>query len=340
MSQATTPSLATLLADAQCIVRTEAQGMLDLAERLNESIARAIVLIHEHTGPDLPGLLVISGVGKPGIVGQRLSASFASTGTPSIFLHPVEAIHGDVGRVRRNDVVLLLSYSGESDELPPLIDVLKRMNVPLISVTRSRNSTLGRASDLCIELGPIEEVCPLRLAPTTTVNCISVVGDAIVLGVMGLRKFSAADFAAFHPAGALGRRLLKVGQVMSFKIGENFVAIPESLTVREALSRDVTTNTTRRAGSLLLVNDTGRLSGIFSNGDMRRKIKTHPNLLDLKMSDVMTRNPKTVGPDSLASEALAMLNRYKILELPVIDADGRPVGMIDVQDLVSLRIVE
>ena len=293
------PDLQQLLADAQAVVRTEAASMVALAQRLDEAIARAIVLIHERTGPEQPGLLVISGVGKPGIVGQRLSASFASTGTPSIFLHPVEAIHGDVGRVRANDVAMLLSYSGESDELPALIDVLKRMGVTLISITRSKASTLGRASDICVELGPIEEVCPLRLAPTTTVNCISVVGDAIVLGVMGLRKFSAADFAAFHPAGALGRKLLKVSQVMTFKIGENFVAVPDHLTVREALSRDITQK--RHAGPARCCSLTRAASsaGFFPMAISIAKIIAHPNLADMTMSDVMTRKPKTIGPEAL-----------------------------------------
>ncbi len=167
-------------------------------------MAQAIELIHGHIGPESAGFLAISGIGKPGLVGLRLAASFASTGTPSHFLHPVEAVHGDVGRVRRQDVALLLSYSGESEELSRLIDVLKRLRVPVISITAERGSTLGRVSDICIELGPIEEVCPLRLAPTTTTNCISAVGDALVLGVMSLRNFTAEDFALFHPAGSLG----------------------------------------------------------------------------------------------------------------------------------------
>jgi arabinose-5-phosphate isomerase len=329
-----------LVEDARAIIRSEASAIASVAERLDAVIAEAIALIESKTGPDLPGVLVVSGIGKSGLVGQRISASFASTGTPSHFLHPVEALHGDLGRVRPNDVALLLSYGGETDEITRLLDLLKRMAVPIIAITSRRTSTLGKNANLCIELGPIEEACPLRLAPTTSVNCISVVGDALVLAVMGLRKFSADDFAAFHPAGSLGRKLLRVNQAMTFRIGENFSAIADSYSVRDALAHDTTLSTARRAGTLLLTDASGKLSGVFTNGDLRRRLLSKPNFLDLPIADVMTRNPKRIGQDALASEALAMVKTHKILDLPVVDADDRPVGMIDAQDLVGLRIVE
>lgn len=329
-----------LLAEAQAIVRTEAQSILALADRLCDSLPRAIELIKTKTGPDQPGLLVITGVGKPGIVGQRISASFASTGTPSIFLHPVEGVHGDLGRVRRNDVTLVLSYSGESEELFRLLDVLKRMQVPIIALTARRTSTLGKAADICIELGQIEEVCPLRLAPTTTTNCISVVGDALVLGVMSLRNFSADDFALYHPAGSLGRKLLRIGQAMTYKIGQNMAAFSDTLSVREILAPPVGLSSNRRAGAILLVDAAGKLSGIFTDGDLRRKLQSHPDLLDLPVASVMTRNPKRIGTDALASEAMALMNKFRIDELPVVDESDRPLGLIDVQDLVSLKTVE
>jgi arabinose-5-phosphate isomerase len=282
--------------------------------------------------------VVTSGIGKSGLVAQRLSASFASTGTPSHFLHPVEALHGDLGRVRRNDTALLLSYSGETDELVRLLDSLKRQQIPLIVITSSRNSTLGKLADITIELGPIEEVCPHGLAPTTTVNCLSAVGDALVLGVMSLRKFSKEDFAAFHPAGSLGRKLLTVQQAMEFKTGENFTPLPDSLTVQEVLNRDAPTG--RRAGAVVLINTAGQLSGVFTDGDLRRHLKATPNLLTTPVSKVMTKNPKHIHQNALASEALALFNQYRIDELPVIDDSRRPTGLIDVQDLVRLRIVE
>jgi arabinose-5-phosphate isomerase len=329
-----------LLAGAREVVRSEAASIASVADQLDGAIVEAIQRIHRQTddAASHPGNVVVSGVGKSGLVGQRISASFASTGTPSHFLHPVEALHGDLGRVRRNDVALLLSYSGETDEVVRLLDLLKRQQIAVVAITSSRQSTLGKLADITIELGRIEEVCPLRLAPTTSVNCISAVGDALVLGVMSLRKFSKEAFAEFHPGGTLGRKLLKVHQVMEFKVGENFVPLPETLTLREVLDRDPTSG--RRAGAVVLVDGAGMLSGVFTDGDLRRQVKSDPAFLGAAVGTLMTRNPKRVHAEALASEALALLNRYRIDELPVVDDAGRPVGLIDVQDLVRLRVVE
>jgi arabinose-5-phosphate isomerase len=342
-----------LLAAARAMVRSEAASIGAVADKLDRRIAQAIRLIFERTSPGGTGgggavakgagggdgMLVISGLGKSGLVGQRISASFASTGTPSHFLHPVEALHGDLGRVRRHDTALLLSYSGETDELVRLLDLLTRQQVPTLAITGSRSSTLGRLAGITIELGSIEEVCPHGLAPTTTVNCISAVGDALVLGVMSLRRFSREDYAMFHPGGSLGRKLLKVHEVMEFKLGQNFDTVRETLTVREILAKDPTTG--RRAGAVVIVDPAGKLAGVFTDGDLRRHLRTSaPALLDLPIAAVMTRNPKCIHKDALASEALALLNQYRIDELPVIDDQGRAIGLIDVQDLVRLRIVE
>lgn len=334
-----------LLAAARDVVRSESASIASVADKLDHAIVRAIRLIFDHSDESTGshGVVAVSGVGKAGLVGQRISASFASTGTPSHFLHPVEALHGDLGRVRRNDVALLLSYSGETDELVRLLDFLKRQQVAMVAITSSRGSSLGQFADITIALGPIEEVCPHGLAPTTSVNCISAVGDALVLGVMSLRHFSREDFGAFHPGGSLGRKLVKVHEAMSFKIGDDFHAMSDSISVREALAQDVTSTTGRRAGALLLVDSTGQLSGIFTNGDLRRRLLAHPDpaaLLDSPVSSVMTKNPRRIRHDALASEALAMLKEYRILDLPVVDAQNHPAGMIDAQDLVRLRIVE
>jgi arabinose-5-phosphate isomerase len=271
-------------------------------------------------------------------VALRISASFASTGTPSHHLNPLDAMHGDLGRLRRHDVALLLSYSGETEELIRLLDFLKRQQVPIVAVTSSRESTLGKFADITIELGRIEEVCPHGMAPTTTVNCLSAVGDALVLGVMSLRKFSREEFAAFHPGGSLGRRLIKVSQVMEFKVGENLETIPESMAVRDVLARDPATG--RRAGAVVIVNADGTLAGVFTDGDLRRRIRSDTAFLDKPIGSVMTRNPKRVHVEALASEALALMNQYRIDELPVVDEAGKAVGLIDVQDLVRWRVVE
>jgi arabinose-5-phosphate isomerase len=316
---------------------------------LGPSVVKAIEQIYARTAEGVtgseggagglpPGSVVVSGVGKSGLVGQRISASFASTGTPSHFLHPVEALHGDLGRVRRNDIALLLSYSGETDEVVRLLDFLKRQLIPVIAIVSSKQSTLGKLADIAIELGPIEEVCPHGLAPTTSVNCISAVGDALVLGVMSLRQFSKEEFAGFHPGGSLGRKLLKVHQVMEFKVGENFAALPDTLTVREILDRDPSSG--RRAGAVVLMNGKGQLSGVFTDGDLRRHLKSNPGVLSAAVGELMTRNPKRIHKDALASEALALLNRYRIDELPVVNDAEELIGLIDVQDLVRLRIME
>ena len=332
-----------LLAAAREVVRSEAESIGSVAGKLDEAIVAAIRLVFERTDEARGdggghGAVVVSGVGKSGLVGQRISASFASTGTPSHFLHPVEALHGDLGRVRRNDVALLLSYSGETDEVVRLLDFLKRQQIAVIAITSSRESTLGKRAELTIQLGRIEEVCPHGLAPTTTVNCISAVGDALVLGVMSLRNFSKEDFAGFHPGGSLGRKLLSVQQVMEFKVGENFEAMGEGMTVREILAKDQASG--RRAGAVVVVDGAGKLSGVFTDGDLRRQLRLRPGLMETAIGEVMTRNPKRVSRDALASEALAVLNKFRIDELPVVDEGGRPVGLVDVQDLVRLRIVE
>jgi arabinose-5-phosphate isomerase len=332
---------AELLRAARDVVRSEAASIGSVAEKLDEAAVRAIRLIFERTdeGRGNHGMVVVTGVGKAGLMGQRISASFASTGTPSHFLNPVDALHGDLGRVRRNDVALLLSYSGETDELVRLLDFLKRQQVVMVAITGSRASALGKFADITVELGKIEEVCPHGLAPTTTVNCISAVGDALVLGVMSLRQFSREDFGAFHPGGALGRKLMKVAQVMEFKTGENLQTMVEDWTVREVLARDPAAG--RRAGAVIVVDGKGVLSGVFTDGDLRRQLREGGmGLLDKRIGEVMTRNPKRVHVDALASEALAILNRYRIDELPVVDDGGKPVGLVDVQDLVRLRVVE
>lgn len=323
---------------ARQIVASESASLRTIARRLDSSIAEAMQAIFQQTGPELPGVLVISGLGKSGLAGQRISASFASTGTPSHFLHPVEALHGDLGRVRRQDIALFLSHGGETAELLQLGDQLKSMGVRIISITARAASSLGKMSDICIAMGPIEEACPLQLAPTTSITCMNAIGDALVLGVMSLRNFSAEDFAAFHPAGSLGRKLLKVSEVMGFRTGDNFAPVNMNRTLRDALLTDRSTG--RRAGAIVLVGARGRLAGIFTDGDLRRGIVRDSALLDKPLSSIMTAKPRHIQADALASEAIALLNQHRIDELPVVNKAMHPVGLIDVQDLVPLRMME
>ena len=332
---------ADLLTSARDILRSESASINLVADQLDRSVVSAIRLLFDKTneGAGRHGLIAVTGVGKAGLVGQRISASFASTGTPSHFLNPVDALHGDLGRVRRSDVALLLSYSGETDELVRLLDFLKRQQVTMVAITGSAQSTLGKFADITIPLGKIEEVCPHGLAPTTSVNCISAVGDALVLGVMSLRKFSREDFGAFHPGGSLGRKLVKVAQVMEFRVGENLHTVPESMLLRDVLAQDPATG--RRAGAVIVVDENGLLAGVFTDGDLRRKLRlADPAFLEKPIGTMMTRNPKSIHVDALASEALAILNQFRIDELPVVDGNKKPIGLVDVQDLVRLRVVE
>jgi arabinose-5-phosphate isomerase len=316
------------LEKAREVLRTEAQALLALAGRLGADFESAVSAIAA-----CKGHLVVTGMGKAGLVGQKISATFASTGTPSIFLHPAEAYHGDLGRVVREDVVLALSTSGETEEVARLLPPLRQIGAKIVAVTASRASTLGRNADLVIELGKIEEACPLGLAPSATTTAILGLGDALALCVLEARGFDKEKFAFYHPGGDLGRKLMKVSDVM--RTGERNPVVPEETPLPEAIKRI----TEARAGAVVVVDRSGKLSGIFTDGDFRRKIGQDPSLITAKIRDVMTRSPRTIAPDRLASEALKVLREKKIDELPVVNGNGEPVGMLDVQDLLDVGVV-
>ncbi len=330
---------------ARKVVSDEARYVGMLAARIDECFARAAEAIFRCTGT-----VILTGVGKPGFIAQKISATLASTGTPSIFLHPVEALHGDLGRVRRDDVVVALSNSGETEEILRLTDHLKARGAILVAITGRPDSPLARYADIALCYGPVDEACPLGLAPSATTSCMLALGDALALTVMDMRQFSPEDFAAFHPAGALGRQLLRVEEAMTFRKGERLPVFPETMSVRQVLSggeqgpggNEVILNPKRRAGAALLVDESGRLSGIFTDGDLRRRLLEDRDgrLLDKPVGEIMHRDPKRIQVGELASRALAVMNRYRIDELPVVDAEGRPVGLLDVQDLVGLKAAE
>lgn len=279
------------------------------------------------------------GIGKAGHVARKLSASFSSTGTPSHFLNPAEAVHGDVGSVRRGDVVVVLSYSGESDEILRLLSVLKKLGNKVIAVTASATNSLGRFSDVVLQLGQIEEACPLRLAPSASTTAMLALGDALCLTVMRSRNFTADDFALYHPAGQLGRKLIKVREAMSFRFGENLPVASDRLTVGQVLHE--VSSIKRRSGAVILVDEQGRVSGIFSDGDLRRLLTDDDgSALRRPIRDVMTRNPKRIQGDRLASEAIAIMRPHRIDDLPVVDDNDKPIGLIDIQDLVVLKMMD
>jgi arabinose-5-phosphate isomerase len=316
------------LEKAREVLRTEAQAILSLVDRLGPDFEQAVALVAA-----CKGHVVVTGMGKAGLVGQKISATFASTGTPSIFLHPAEAYHGDLGRVVREDVVLAVSNSGETEELVRLLPSLREIGSKIVAVTASRGSTLGKNADLAVELGRIEEACPLGLAPSATTTAILALGDALALSVLEARGFDKEQFAFYHPGGELGRKLMKVSEVM--RTGERNPLVPEETPLTEAIARI----TKARAGAVSVVDPKGRLAGIFTDGDFRRTMARDPKLISARIREVMTKSPVTIGPDRLASEALKVLRERKIDEIPVVAPSGEPVGMLDVQDLLDVGIV-
>jgi len=275
------------------ILKIEAEAVLSLAERLGREFDTAIQAI-----VGCKGHLVVTGMGKAGLVGQKISATFASTGTPSIFLHPAEAYHGDLGRVLAADVVLAISNSGETEEVTRLLPSLKQIGARLVAITASKSSTLGKNADIVIELGRIEEACPLKLAPSATTTAILALGDALALCVLESRGFDKEQFSFYHPGGDLGRKLLKVSDVM--RIGERNPIVREETPLTEAIAAI----TRARAGSVTIVDAAGKLLGIFTDGDLRRAMSRDARLITSRIGDLMTRNTKTITSDRLASEAL------------------------------------
>ncbi|MBI2901679.1 MAG: KpsF/GutQ family sugar-phosphate isomerase [Planctomycetes bacterium] len=313
---------------AREVLQTEADAILSLIPRIGADFERAVDAILR-----CKGHVVVTGMGKAGLVGQKISATFASTGTPSIFLHPAEAYHGDLGRVVPEDVVLVLSNSGETEEILRLLPMIRRLGTPVIAITSRAVSSLGPLADIVVEIGEIEEACPLRLAPSASTTALLAMGDALALTVLHKRGFTKEQFAFYHPAGELGRKLQKVGEVM--RTGERHPVAAEETTVLDAIALI----TKARAGAVSVVDGSGRLAGIFTDGDLRRLMSRTPDRLRTAVREVMTRRPVTVGPDRLAADALKLLRERKIDEIPVVDGDGRPVGMLDVQDLLDVDLV-
>ena len=316
---------------ARNVLEAEGKSILAIAEHVGESFARAAQAIIA-----CEGKVVLTGIGKAGIIGRKVSATLASTGTPSIFLHPVEALHGDIGRVGRGDIAVLLSHSGATEEIVRLLDHLKSLGATLVAVTGTADSPVGKYADITICYGQVEEACPHGLAPTVSTSCMLALGDALALTVMQMRKFQPEDFAAYHPAGSLGRKLLKVEEAMTFHKGEELATTSDSLTVGEALA--AAEKVKRRTGAMLLVDTEGRLSGILTDADLRRHLLVDGGeILGRPVSELMTADPKHIHLGELASEAMAIFNEYRIDELPVLDGDSRPVGVIDVQDLLGIK---
>jgi arabinose-5-phosphate isomerase len=323
-----------LLQFARQIIDTEADAVRAMVVAVNAAFERAVQLMLE-----CPSAVVCTGIGKAGHIARKVSATLASTGTPSHFLSPTDAVHGDLGALRHGDIILIFSSSGESDEILRLLSIVKKLGHSVISITASGNSGLGRFSDVVIRMGPIEEACPLGLAPSASTTAMLALGDALALSVMKLRNFTAEDFALFHPAGQLGRKLIRVAEAMTFRRGENLPVASDQMTVGQVLHS--VSSIKRRSGAVILTGDDGKISGIFTDGDLRRLVTDDDGSgLKRPVREVMKHDPKRIRSDELASEAMAVLRQHRIDELPVVDEADRPVGLIDVQDLVVLRMLD
>ena len=323
-----------LLQFARQVIEAEASAVRSVAAAVGDSFSRAVGLIL-----DCPASILTSGIGKAGHVARKVSATFSSTGTPSHFLSPADAVHGDLGSVRQGDVVLIFSTSGESEEILRLLSLLKKLGHATLAITRANTSELGRLADVVLEMGKFDEACPLGLAPSASTTAMLALGDALALTVMKARHFTAEDFAVFHPAGQIGRKLIRVNEAMTFRLGENLPVASDRLTVGQVLHE--VSSIKRRSGAVLLVDESGRLSGLFSDGDLRRLVTDDDGTaLKSPIREVMTKQPKRISADALASEAMAMMRQYRFDELPVVNGDGKPVGLIDVQDLVVLKMLD
>lgn len=314
---------------AKDVLDIEAQAISNLKKNINKDFEKAVELVLY-----CKGRIVVSGVGKTGIIAQKLSATLSSTGTPSLFLHSAEAIHGDLGRVTKDDTVIILSYSGESEEIKKLLPILKKIGSKIISITGNTKSLMARYSDVVLDTAVKKEACPLGLAPTASTTAMLAMSDALAVCLLELKGFKEKDFAFFHPGGSLGRKLLlKVEDIM--RKGNANPVVSENAKVSGVLVKI----TQARAGSASVVDKDGKLTGIFTDGDLRRHLEIDAGLSTREIKDVMTRKPAAVSPRMLAFEAIRILREKKIDELPVVDEKNRPVGLLDVQDLLKAGLV-
>jgi arabinose-5-phosphate isomerase len=313
------------LQKAKEVMRIEARAITQMAGRLNKDFLRAVDLICE-----CRGRIIITGMGKTGIIGRKIAATLSSTGTPSIFVHSAEAVHGDLGQVRSEDVLVIISNSGETEETTRLLPLIKKIGTKTIAMTGNLKSHLAKYSDVVLDIGVEKEGCPLGLAPMASTTATLAMGDALAACLIMRKDFRQEDFAFFHPGGALGRRLLlKVEDIM--RKGRHFPKVTGTSLVKDVLL----TITRARCGSACVVDGKGRLIGIFTDGDLRRHVEEDDKLLHKPVKEVMTKNPTAIFHDKLAVEAFSLLKDKKIDELPVVDHHEKAVGLLDIQDLLK-----
>ncbi len=314
---------------AKKVLINESKAIAKLAKRINKDFEKTVTLIAKSKGR-----VIVTGMGKPGFIAQKVSATMASTGTPSLYLHPAEALHGDLGRVTKQDVIIAFSNSGETEEVVKLLPIIKKIGAKLIAVTGNIKSTLAKNSDFVIDSAVDSEACPMGLAPTTSTTAMLALGDALSIALLERKSFKAKDFALYHPGGALGKRLLlRVEDIMRKKADTPIVK--KNTKVKDVLLKI----TKMRAGSACIVDSKNKLVGIFTDGDLRRHFEDGEALLGKKVGDVMTASPRTITQDRLAAEAFEVLRDRQIDEIPVVDKKGYVVGILDVQDILKAGLV-
>ncbi|HXJ51076.1 MAG TPA: KpsF/GutQ family sugar-phosphate isomerase [Burkholderiales bacterium] len=319
----------TALELARRVLAIEADAVRALIERVDERFLAAVSLILERRGR-----VVVSGIGKSGHIARKIASTLASTGTPAVFLHPAEALHGDLGMIEAGDVFVAISHSGESEELLNIIPQVKRRGARLIALTGRRDSTLAKEADVLLDAGVAQEACPHNLAPTASTTAALALGDALAVALLDARGFSADDFARSHPGGALGRRLLThVSDVM--RSGADLPVVPEDASFKQALleiSRG-------RMGMTAVLDAESRVRGIFTDGDLRRSLEKGVDLERTRITDVMTPGPRTIRPEALAVEAVQIMERHKVNQLLVVDGDGRLAGALNMHDLFRAKVI-
>jgi arabinose-5-phosphate isomerase len=317
---------------AREVINIEIEGLKAIHDHLNGGFSEMVEKCIETL--ENGGKLVLTGIGKSGYIGQKIAATLSSVGSPSVFMHPVEALHGDLGIMQSNDLVIALSYSGETEELLAVLTPAKRLGMELIAITASADSTLGKLSDIVVEMPVPQEACPFNLAPTTTTTALLALGDALALVLLDVRGFTKEDYGRLHPGGAIGRAVtMRVRDIM--RSGERFTTVQPETKIKDTLLQ----MTKARCGSAIVTDDEGCLMGIFTDGDFRRNAENDLSILDKEVSSVMTVNPVAANADSLAAEVLKIVEDRHINDIIVLDENKKVIGLVDVQDLPGLKLM-
>ncbi len=317
-----------ILEEGKKVIEIEQKAIADLLPKVNSSFAEAVKLIY-----NCSGRTIITGIGKSGLIARKIVATLNSTGTSSIYLHPTDALHGDLGLVRKDDIIIIISKSGATEELLSLITMIKRMQIPVISMLGNGNSSISKLSDVVLDIGVKEEACPHGLAPTSSTTVSMVLGDALAVAVLKLRGFTADDFAMLHPAGSLGRKLLlRITEIMYKE--NDLPVVNENASIKDTILE----MTAKRLGATCVINEEQSLVGIITDGDLRRQLEKSLDIKNLQAKDIMTKNPKTIKQNLLASYALQQMENYNITSLIAVDENNNPVGLVHLHDLVKLGL--